>query len=77
MHLEPPLSVSMGRSQPLKRCSPPAASIARGAGAQVQVVGVAQHHRRVQVVARNSRGCTVFTTRQGAHGHEQGVGTVP
>ena len=23
----PPLSVSMGRSQPLKRCSPPAASI--------------------------------------------------
>ena len=42
----PPLSVRMGRSQPMKRCSPARPRDEAGAGAQVQVIGVGEDDLR-------------------------------
>ena len=39
----------IGRSQPMKRCSPPRAAISSSPGREMQVEGVAEHHLVAQV----------------------------
>jgi hypothetical protein len=77
MHLEAAAVREDRASQPLNLCSPPACSSTSMPGPQVEVVGVAEHDRRIEVVPQLARMWTAFTAPKCTHGHEHGVGMSP
>ena len=47
---KPPESVRIGASQPMNRCRPPSSAISSSPGPEVQVVGVAEHDLRAELL---------------------------
>ena len=73
---KPPLSVRIGPSQRVNLCSPPISATSLSPGAEVEVVGVAEHDLGADLLEVLG-GQPAFDSAGGRHVLERGVCTVP